>query len=85
MSWREELTGRRLVLAVVICVIALIIGALIGVGIYSAAGCKEKDVISTSKATSKSTSPRDEERARLAFHAKILDEMKANNIKDELK
>ena len=81
MSLKDELTGRRLVLAIVICVIALIIGALIGVGIYSAAGCKEKSAASTSK----STSPRDEERARLAFHAKILDEMKANNIKDELR
>ena len=79
MSLSERLHGRPCVLLVVVCVVALIVGASIGVGIYSAAGCKEE-----AAATAKLATPKDKERTRFSWHEKLLDEMKADNIKNEL-
>ena len=80
MSFRERFHGRSLVFLLVGCAVALILGALIGVGIYSAAGCKKSEATKLTGAT-----PKDEERARFSWHEKILNEMKADNIKNELR
>lgn len=82
MSFRERFHGRNLVFLIVACITALIIGALIGVGIYSAAGYKEK---TPENAASQRESYKVEEMEQFAFHDKILDEMKADNIKNELR
>lgn len=79
MSFREKLHGRSFVCLVVACVLALIVGASIGVGIYSAVGCKKDAAATATLAT-----PKDKERVRLLWHEKLLDEMKADNIKNEL-
>ena len=80
MSFRQRFHGRSLVFLLVGFAVALIIGALIGVGIYSAVGCKKSEAAQMTGST-----PKDEERARFSWHEKILNEMKADNIKNELK
>jgi len=80
MSFRQRFHGRSLVFLLVGFAVALIIGALIGVGIYSAVGCKKSEAAKLTGST-----PKDEERARFSWHEKILNEMKADNIKNELK
>ena len=79
-----DLHGKRLVIFVAFCLILVVLGAFIGVGIRSAIGCSEK------KAAQKQTptvpkSQKDVQTEAFKDHAKILDEMKADNIKSNLK
>ena len=82
MSTSYNFGGRNRVIIIVLCVVALIIGALIGVGIYAAAGCKDEEKTAKPQAVQ---DPKNEEMKRFTKHASILDEMKAGNIRDYLK
>ena len=81
MSLSERFHGRSLVLLILICLIGLVVGALIGVGIYAAAGCKEEK---NGASVAKISSPKDKERERFSWHKKLLDEMQPGNIKRQL-
>ena len=79
-----DLQGKRLILFIAFCTLLVVIGLLIGVGIRSAVGCKKSD-------DGKSTTPmkrkkRMAEQTKEAFekHTKIINEMKAENVKRNL-
>ncbi len=79
MAQGLELRGKLLFLFLAFCFLLIIIGALIGVGIRSAIGCSKKSEPATPKKSA-------QEMTQEAFkqHVKILDEMKADNIKKNL-
>ena len=71
MSFRENCHVESIVLVLVVCV----------VGVYSVVKCPEKNEIPKST----SAKPIAEQEARFSWHDMILDEMKADNIKHELR
>ena len=78
MGIKLDLQGKRLAFLIMALVVLVVLSALIGVGIQFAAssGCStQKDSITS----------RDDEKARLEQHAKILAAMKADNIKNNLR
>ena len=80
MAFRDNFNRKNIVLPLVVFCLAVIIGALVGVGIYSAAGCKRKSSVEAAV-----KSPQHDQAARFESHAKILDDMKAANIKNQLR
>eukprot|EP00112_Aurelia_sp_Birch-Aquarium-sp1_P009666 Seg21048.1 transcript_id=Seg21048.1/GoldUCD/mRNA.D3Y31 product="hypothetical protein" protein_id=Seg21048.1/GoldUCD/D3Y31 len=86
MDIKLDLRGKRLVLFVMALVVLVVLSALIGVGIQSVAsssGCSsQKNSASTPKNI---YSPKEEEKMRLEQHSQILNAMKADNIKSNLR